>query len=119
MLFRSPFAQVVEDSTARLRGVETAVLVFPTWRTNEAATLVPAVAALASRVRTVLALLVEVTAAEERTGALEPAAVGGLVRGLHAAGAQVRIWAADADLESTLIDVAGVSPTRSREGDRP
>ncbi len=114
-----PFAQVIEDSTARLRGVETAVLVFPTWRTNEAATLVPAVAALASRVRTVLALLVEVTAAEERTGALEPAAVGGLVRGLHAAGAQVRIWAADADLESTLIDVAGVSPTRSREGDRP
>ncbi|MDP9298820.1 MAG: DUF58 domain-containing protein [Actinomycetota bacterium] len=114
-----PFAQVIDDTTFRLRGVETAVLVLPTWRANEPSTLVPAVAALASRVRTVLALLVDVTDAEERSRALERAAVGDLVRGLHAAGAQVRIWAADADLDATLIDMAGVMPTRNREGVRP
>ena len=92
--------------------MESAVLVFPTWRTNDTAALAPAVGALAARVGTVVALVIEVPAAEGGTRALDPAAAGRLERSLRAAGAEVRVWAADVDPGSALDQLAGAAPTR-------
>jgi uncharacterized protein (DUF58 family) len=109
------FAHVIDSAAHELRGVETAVVVFPTWRTNDAATLAPVVGALAARVATVVALVIEVAASEGGTRALDPAAASGLVRGLRAAGAEARIWAADADPASALNQLAGTAGMRSLE----
>jgi uncharacterized protein (DUF58 family) len=102
-----PFREIVGGLEAELRGVETAVLVFPTWKANDGPRLGPAVMALRSRIPRVVAILVEVPAGEAGTLALEPEALAGLERQLVAAGAEVRIWRSDADLADALGDETG------------
>jgi uncharacterized protein (DUF58 family) len=102
-----PFGETVGGLDAELRGVETAVLVFPTWRANDGPGLAPAVLALRSRIPRVVAIPIEVPVGQSGAPALEPGALAGLERQLLAAGAEVRIWRSDADLDVALGDETG------------
>src|SRR5437899_10754376 len=93
-----PFREIVGSLDAELRGVETAVLVFPTWRVNDGPGLAPALLALRSRIPRVVAIPVEVPAGETGNVAREPRALADLERQLEAAGAELRIWRVYADL---------------------
>ena len=93
-----------------LRGVQTAVLAFPTWRSNTADILPDAAARLFGSVRSVVAVVVEVDpAAAPRDSVLSPSATDDLVQGLEAAGVDVYRWApGQDDLARVLRLEAGV-----------
>lgn len=90
-----------------LPGEESLVVVFPTWRANDAATLVPLVAELVGAVPHVLALAVELPAGV-RVPRLQTDELLGLVDVLWDAGADVRVWRSNEDLASCLDQSAAV-----------
>ena len=94
MLSSSPripaFSVLASSLEGSLRGVETAVLVFPTWKENGAGALTPAVEALARHIPTVVA--VPVVIAEGARDRLRERDIDGLVQRLRAAGASVHPW---------------------------
>lgn len=85
-----------------LRGVETAVLVFPTWAVNDAEALPPVVERLAERILHVVALPVIVKRRGSGDGHLDEAGMAGLQQRLRAAGATVYPWPVEGDLATVL-----------------
>ena len=96
-----PFPSLVADAAGSLRGVETAVLVFPTWQANDAEHVAPAVESLAEHIPVVVAVPIVVEAGA-RVGALPGDRVEGLVQRLRAAGASVHPWRPDTSLTVAL-----------------
>ncbi|HEY6567204.1 MAG TPA: DUF58 domain-containing protein [Actinomycetota bacterium] len=98
------FPDVVNSLVAgpELRGVETAVLIFPTWRQNGAEALPPAVQQLAERILRVVAVPVVLAREDSKHHALEAADVAGLEQRLRAAGAVVYPWMPGHELEAAL-----------------
>jgi uncharacterized protein (DUF58 family) len=95
-----PFVGVVTAAVASLRGVETAVLVFPTWGSHDPASLPAAVGSLASWVPTVVAVPVVIDPGH--AGGMSTEALDGMVQRLRAAGATVRPWRAGVPLAVAL-----------------
>ncbi len=97
------FAALLAGLGSELRGVETAVLIAPTWKANAAAGALPAaVAALADRIPTVVAILVTTDPQESGRHALDDAGTDALARSLRAAGADVVTWGEGQDLAARL-----------------
>jgi uncharacterized protein (DUF58 family) len=98
-----PFVSLLDELVGDpgLRGVETVVLVFPTWRANDGDTLPPAIERLAERILRVVALPVVLTR-EDSNRALDDTGVAGLTQRLRAGGADVYPWMRGEDLASTL-----------------
>ncbi len=92
------------DGSPQLRGVETAVLVFPTWRENDAEAVPPAIELLADRIANVVAVPVVVSSKASRRRVLDEASMAGLVQRLRALGAQVHPWRSDHDLADALAE---------------
>jgi uncharacterized protein (DUF58 family) len=97
----TPFPDVVVEAAGSLRGVETAVLVFPTWSGHDPERLSPPVASLAAWVPTVVAVPVVIDPGAH-AGAMRPDRVDGLVQRLRAAGASVRPWRIGGSLDAAL-----------------
>jgi uncharacterized protein (DUF58 family) len=85
-----------------LRGVETVVLVFPTWRQNDADALPPAVQRLTERIMRVVAVPVVLVREDTGYDALSDADVAGLEQRLRAAGAVVHPWMPGQELAVAL-----------------
>ncbi|HVF07465.1 MAG TPA: DUF58 domain-containing protein, partial [Actinomycetota bacterium] len=83
-----------------LRGVETVVLVFPTWKDNGAGALTPAVASLARHIPTVVA--VPVVIEDGASHRLRERDIEGLGQRLRAAGASVHPWREGTSLADAL-----------------
>lgn len=96
------FPALVTGLASSLRGVQTAVLAFPTWATNGPDVLPGAVEALAERIPRVVAIPVVVEPREVATGVLGPVALAGLEQRLRAVGAQVFPWRPSVSLRATL-----------------
>jgi uncharacterized protein (DUF58 family) len=105
------FVEVLDAAAGSLRGVETTVLVFPTWDAHDPATLASSVGSLAAWVPTVVAVPVVIEPGNQ--GAMTAAGLDGLEQRLRAAGAIVRPWRAGESLGSALA--GGPSPLRRRE----
>ena len=106
----SPFPAVLTQARDSLRGVETAVLVFPTWVDNDPERLMSSIHGLVERIPTVVAVPVVLDARASRD-VLEEAAIDGLVQRLRAAGAIVRPWSPGQPLEAALgAEPAEVGP---------
>jgi uncharacterized protein (DUF58 family) len=101
---RTSLASLLGRLGDELNGIETVVVVFPTWRENDPASLVPAVGALAERFSRVVALAVEVDAQEAPRAAAPANVRAELQRGLEEAGADYRIWRPGADLSDVLAE---------------
>ena len=102
--------ELLEALGEELRGVRTAVLAFPTWRSNDAGTLTPAIGRLLESVHSVVAVVVEVDAALAPAGSvLAASATDELVSSLEAVGAATYRWAlGQDDLARALRLGAGV-----------
>ena len=99
----APFAELLAGLDQELRGVETLVLVVPTWRANGAAGPLPgAIAELADRFPTVVVILVTTDPEESGRAALDDAGTDALAGALRAAGADVVTWGAGQDLAARL-----------------
>ena len=98
---------LVADAAGSLRGMETAVLVFPTWHANDAEHLAPVVESLAGHIPVVVAVPIVVEAGA-RVGALRGDRVEGLVQRLRAAGASVHPWRPGTSLTVAL----GMTPSK-------
>lgn len=99
----APFAELLAGLDQELRGVETLVLVAPTWRANGAAGPLPgAIADLADRFPTVVVILVTTDPEESGRAALDDAGTDALAGALRAAGADVVTWGAGQDLAARL-----------------
>jgi uncharacterized protein (DUF58 family) len=97
------FADLLARLGPELRGVETVVLVTPTWSANAAEGALPAaVAALADRMPTVVAILVTTDPEESGRQALDDAGTEAFARALRAAGADVVTWGEGQDLAARL-----------------
>jgi len=97
------FGDLLAGLGPELRGVETVVLVAPTWSANAADGALPAaVAALADRMPTVVAILVTTDPEEAGRRALDDAGTEALARALRAAGADVVTWGEGQDLAARL-----------------
>ena len=96
-----PFPALIATATGSLWGVETAVLVFPTWDGNSPERLAPAVEALVDRVPTTVAVPVVVDRLGHRD-ALTEERIDGLSQRLRAAGASVHPWRAGTPLAHAL-----------------
>ena len=83
-----------------LRGVETLVLVFPTWKDNGAGGLTPAVESLARHIPTVVA--VPVVIEDGTSHRLRERDIDGLGQRLRAAGASVHPWREGTTLAAAL-----------------
>jgi uncharacterized protein (DUF58 family) len=94
--------QVVSDLAAELRGVQTVVLVFPTWRANSAQVLAPAVRSLGDKVARVVALAVVVDPDEAPGMAAGRLEIATLEAALLDAGAEVYVWRPGAELSDAL-----------------
>jgi uncharacterized protein (DUF58 family) len=99
-----PFSDVVRSLAEGpgLRGVETTVLVFPTWRDNGADVLPPIVQLLAERILRVVAVPVVLAREDTKHHALDDAEVAGLEQRLRAAGAAVYPWMPGQELDASL-----------------
>ena len=99
-----PFVELIASLAEGLdlRGVETVVLIFPTWRQNDADALPPAVQRLADRILRVVAVPVLLAHDEMRRRDLDGAEIAGLQQRLRAAGAVVCPWSPGGDLASAL-----------------
>jgi len=97
------FGDLLSGLGPELRGVETVVLVAPTWAANAADGAVPAaVAGLADRMPTVVVILVATEPEESGRRALDEAGIGALAGALRAAGADVVNWGEGQDLAARL-----------------
>ena len=95
------FPALIADAAASLRGVDTAVLVFPTWQGNDADQLAPAAELLAERISVVVAVPI-VLGPGARKEALADERVDGLVQRLRAVGAEVHVWRPGVSLATAL-----------------
>jgi uncharacterized protein (DUF58 family) len=102
------FAELVGELGPALRGVETAVLVFPARRGRDAAALEAAIASVMDRVPHLVTIPVEVTEAEAAREVLAAGSWTELEEGLRRAGADVYPWRSGDDLAALL------SPGRDR-----
>jgi uncharacterized protein (DUF58 family) len=85
--------ELLDSLGEELRGAQTAVLVFPTWKSNGAEVLSEAAARLFESVRAVVAVIVEIDPGLAPKGSvLSPAATDDLVAGLETVGAEVYRW---------------------------
>lgn len=98
----SDLSEVVTGLGGELRGVQTVVLVFPTWRANSAQSLAPAVRSLGQRVARVVALLVVIDPDEAPGLALGPEGVRALESALRDEDADVYMWRPDRELADAL-----------------
>lgn len=96
------FSGLVGELGPELRGVETAVLVFPARRGCDPVTLTAAVADLVDRVPHVVTIPVEVTEAEAPSEILPPGSWTDLEEDLRRAGADVYPWRSGDDLAALL-----------------
>jgi uncharacterized protein (DUF58 family) len=94
------FASLVAVVADRLPGVDTAVLVFPTWRSNGPDHLPDAVQELAGRIPSVVAIPIVVDGADR--GVLDAPALAGLEQRLRALGVRVYPWREGEDLAAAL-----------------
>ncbi len=102
------FADGVAALHDELRGVETAVLVFPARRGNDAQALAAAVAALRDDVAHVVAIPIEITSGESKREALPSDGWAVVEDRLREAGADVYAWRTGDDLAALLSpDVSG------------
>jgi len=98
-----PFAELLARLDPELRGVETLVLVAPTWRANGADGPLPGVVAgLADRFPTVVVILVAIDPEESGRRALDDAGTDVLATALRTAGADVVSWGEGQDLAARL-----------------
>lgn len=95
------FPALIVDAAASLRGVDTAVLVFPTWQGNDADQLAPAAELLAERIAVVVAVPI-VLGPGACKEALADERVDGLEQRLRAVGAEVHVWRPGASLATAL-----------------
>ncbi|MEX1262473.1 MAG: DUF58 domain-containing protein [Actinomycetota bacterium] len=95
------FPALIADAAASLRGVDSAVLVFPTWHGNDADHLVPVVESLAGRIPMVVAVLI-VLESGPRKDVLAEERVNGLEQRLCAVGAVAYLWRPGASLAAAL-----------------
>jgi uncharacterized protein (DUF58 family) len=99
----APFAELLAELDQELRGVETLVLVAPTWRENGTGGRLPgAVMDLADRFPTVVVILVATDPEESGRRALDDAETDALAGALRAAGADVVTWGEGQDLSARL-----------------
>ena len=97
------FAGLLEGLEPELRGIETVVLVAPTWSANGADGTLPAVIAeLAERIPTVVTILVATDREESGRVALDEVSAEALARALRAAGSDVVTWGEGQDLAACL-----------------
>jgi uncharacterized protein (DUF58 family) len=94
--------ELIEASSGELRGVQTAVLVFPPWGSNAPDRLAPAIARLSQRVPQVVALIVEPGSDQAFPGCLGEGTIRELTTWLAAAGAEVIRWRIDRPLAEVL-----------------
>jgi uncharacterized protein (DUF58 family) len=88
-----PFHELLETLGEELRGVQTAVLTFPTWRTNRADVVPAAAARLFGAVRAVVAVVVEIDPGSAPRGSgMAPTETADLIAGLEASGVVVYRW---------------------------
>jgi uncharacterized protein (DUF58 family) len=99
----APFAELLAGLDLELRGVETLVLVAPTWRANGADGPLPGVVAdLADRFPTVVAILIATDPEESGRRALGDAGTDVLATALRTSGADVVTWGEGQDLAARL-----------------
>ena len=95
-----PFVDVLAAAADSLRGVETTVLVFPSWDAHDPSSLSAAVGSLTAWVPTVVAVPVVIDPGQ--AGAMTSAGLDGLMQRLRAAGATVRPWRSGESLDAAL-----------------
>jgi uncharacterized protein (DUF58 family) len=95
------FPSTVATTAHLLRGIDTAVLVFPTWLANGPDQLPSAVQEMTDRVPRVVALPI-VFADSEARGAMSEPALAGLAQRLRALGTSVYPWRTGQDLAAAL-----------------
>jgi uncharacterized protein (DUF58 family) len=99
---RLPFATLLAGlGGGELRGVETVVLVLPTWRENDSQALTGPVSDLSERFSRVIVLMVEATEGSPKTSLSEPA-MNEVVQDLTTVGAEVHVWRLGAELADVL-----------------
>lgn len=96
------FPELLDRAVDELRGVETAVLVFPPWAANTPDRLAPAVAKLSEQLHQVIALIAEPAPVGTVPGCLGPQAIRELTTWLPASGAEVVHWPIDRPLSEVL-----------------
>jgi uncharacterized protein (DUF58 family) len=85
--------ELLDTLEEELRGAQTAVLAFPTWRSNSADGVADAAARLFGLVRSVVAVIVEIDPDSAPKGSVLPtSAVDDLVAGLGSVGAETYRW---------------------------
>jgi uncharacterized protein (DUF58 family) len=103
-----PVAELVGVLDTEVRGVDTVVLAFPTWRENAAEVLGPVVASLARRVPRTVAILVDADGmTAPGSGTLDPEGVDDLEASLVAGGTQVHRWRAASERLATCLERSG------------
>jgi uncharacterized protein (DUF58 family) len=85
-------ASTLTELGPALRGVQTAVVVFPTWASNGPDVLPTALEVLAEQIPRVVAVPVVVAPAEASRGVLDEVSIAGLEQRMRAAGAAVYPW---------------------------
>ena len=96
------FASMVAELGPALRGVQTAVVVFPTWSANGPETLPAALERLSEQIPRVVAVPVVVDARDTTRDSLDEVAFAGLEQRMRAAGASVYPWRVGETLAAAL-----------------
>ena len=99
---RDGFAAMVAELGPALRGVQTAVVVFPTWSANGPETLPAALESLAEQIPRVVAVPIVVDARDTTRDSLDEVAIAGLEQRMRAAGASVYPWRVGETLAAAL-----------------
>ena len=99
---QADIGQVVSNLGGELLGVQTVVLVFPTWRVNSALALAPAVLSLGTKVSRVVVLAVAVDPDEVPGLAAGREGVASLETAVLEAGGEFYLWRSDTDLADAL-----------------
>jgi uncharacterized protein (DUF58 family) len=96
-------AETIEGAIGSLRGIESAFVVLPTWRANDAAAVVPALTLLAGETGRVAVLLVDAASRDAPPAACLPeAGVAALEAALLRSGLEVHRWIAGEPLADVL-----------------
>jgi uncharacterized protein (DUF58 family) len=116
---RLPFASLLGGLGSELRGVETVVLVLPTWRENDSQALTGPVSGLSERFSRVIVVMVEASEGSAKTS-LSEAAMNEVAQDLTTVGVEVHVWRYGAELadvldRSTASVIAPVRPDLSSE----
>jgi uncharacterized protein (DUF58 family) len=96
------FATMVAELGPALRGVQTAVVVFPTWVANGPETMPEALERLSEQIPRVVVVPVVVDARDTSRDRLDEMAIAGLEQRMRAAGASVYPWRVGETLAAAL-----------------